>query len=92
MANSTPTRFSTALPRQPGQDTWLPHRSGRLHRCLADPGSIRKSTTAWPNLPSGAVIGVPNDPSNEGRALRVLESQGLIKLKPEAGILATAQT
>jgi D-methionine transport system substrate-binding protein len=37
------------------------------------------------------VIGVPNDPSNEGRALRVLESQGLIKLKPEAGILATTQ-
>ncbi len=35
------------------------------------------------DLPDGAVIGVPNDPSNEGRALRVLESQGLIKLKPE---------
>jgi D-methionine transport system substrate-binding protein len=43
------------------------------------------------DLPAGAVIGVPNDPSNEGRALRVLESQGLIKLKPEAGILATSQ-
>jgi D-methionine transport system substrate-binding protein len=43
------------------------------------------------DLPNGAVIGVPNDPSNEGRALRVLESQGLIKLKPEAGILATTQ-
>ena len=41
------------------------------------------------DLPNGAVIGIPNDPSNEGRALRVLESQGLIKLKPEAGILAT---
>jgi D-methionine transport system substrate-binding protein len=43
------------------------------------------------DLPNGAVVGVPNDPSNEGRALRVLESQGLIKLKPDAGILATAQ-
>lgn len=41
-------------------------------------------------LPKGAVIGIPNDPSNEGRALRLLESQGLIKLKPESGILATA--
>ena len=40
-------------------------------------------------LPEGAVIGVPNDPSNEGRALKLLESQGAIKLKPEAGILAT---
>ena len=41
------------------------------------------------DLPEGAVIGVPNDPSNEGRALRLLEGQGLVKLKPEAGILAT---
>ena len=40
-------------------------------------------------LPKGAVIGVPNDPSNEGRALRLLESQGAIKLKAESGILAT---
>ena len=40
-------------------------------------------------LPEGAVIGVPNDPSNEGRALKLLEAQGAIKLKPEAGILAT---
>lgn len=40
-------------------------------------------------LADGAVIGVPNDPSNEGRALKLLEAQGLIKLKPDAGILAT---
>lgn len=43
------------------------------------------------DLPNGAVIGVPNDPSNEARALRVLEDQGVIKLKPDAGILATTQ-
>ena len=41
------------------------------------------------DLPKGALIGVPNDPSNEGRALRLLENQGVIKLKPESGILAT---
>lgn len=41
------------------------------------------------DLPEGAVIGVPNDPSNEGRALRVLETEGLIKLKAGTGILAT---
>jgi len=40
-------------------------------------------------LPDGALIGVPNDPSNGGRALKVLEQLGLIKLNPEAGILAT---
>ena len=40
-------------------------------------------------LPEGATIGVPNDPSNEGRALLVLQNEGLIRLDPEAGILAT---
>jgi D-methionine transport system substrate-binding protein len=32
---------------------------------------------------------VPNDPSNEGRALRVLQNEGIIKLKDGTGILAT---
>jgi D-methionine transport system substrate-binding protein len=41
------------------------------------------------DLPKGAIIGVPNDPSNEGRALVVLQSVGLIKLRDGAGILAT---
>ncbi|MCJ8052951.1 MetQ/NlpA family lipoprotein [Shinella curvata] len=41
------------------------------------------------DLPEGAVVGVPNDPSNEGRALRVLQNEGLIKLKDGTGILAT---
>lgn len=49
--------------------------------------SKKHKTTA--ELPEGAAIGVPNDPSNEGRALRVLQDEGLIKLKPDAGILAT---
>lgn len=40
-------------------------------------------------LPDGALVGVPNDPSNGGRALKVLEQLGLIKVNPDAGILAT---
>lgn len=32
-------------------------------------------------LEDGATIAVPNDPSNEARALRVLENSGIIKLK-----------
>ncbi|MCX9150247.1 MetQ/NlpA family ABC transporter substrate-binding protein [Pseudomonas sp. TB1-B1] len=42
-------------------------------------------------LPQGAVIAIPNDPSNEGRALRLLELEGLIKLDPDKGILTTPQ-
>lgn len=41
-------------------------------------------------LPEGAKIAVPNDPSNEARALRLLEAQGLITLKEGAGLEATA--
>jgi D-methionine transport system substrate-binding protein len=41
------------------------------------------------DIPKGAQIGLPNDPSNEGRALRVLQNEGLIKLKDGTGILAT---
>ena len=32
-------------------------------------------------------VAIPNDPSNEGRALKVLEAAGLIKVKPEVGDL-----
>lgn len=52
-------------------------------------GLYSKKHKAIAVLPEKAVIGVPNDPSNEGRALKLLEAQGVIKLKPEAGILAT---
>ena len=37
-------------------------------------------------LPDGAKIAIPNDPSNGGRALLLLQSKGLIKLKDGVGI------
>ncbi len=52
-------------------------------------GLYTKKYKSVAEIPEGAVIGVPNDPSNEGRALRVLQSEGLIKLKDGTGILAT---
>ncbi|MBV8801651.1 MAG: MetQ/NlpA family ABC transporter substrate-binding protein, partial [Gammaproteobacteria bacterium] len=36
-----------------------------------------------------AIVGLPNDPSNEGRALLLLQKAKLITLKKEAGIYAT---
>ncbi|MBB3451757.1 D-methionine transport system substrate-binding protein [Rhizobium sp. BK313] len=52
-------------------------------------GLYTKKYKTVADLPKGAVIGVPNDPSNEGRALRVLQNEGVIKLKDGTGILAT---
>ena len=41
------------------------------------------------NIPDGAVIAVPNDTTNEGRALQLLADQGLIELAEDAGLMAT---
>jgi len=41
------------------------------------------------NVPDGASIAVPNDTTNEARALLLLETNGLIKLKEGAGLAAT---
>lgn len=41
------------------------------------------------DLPSGATVAIPNDPSNSGRALLLLERQGLLKLKDPTNISAT---
>lgn len=46
-------------------------------------------TSSIDSLGEGAKIAVPNDGTNEGRALKLLEAEGLIKLNPEAGFLAT---
>lgn len=40
-------------------------------------------------LPDGAKVGVPNDPTNEARALLLLEANGLIKLREGKDIAAT---
>lgn len=40
-------------------------------------------------LPDGAVIAVPNNVTNEARALLLLAQEGIIKLKDDAGINAT---
>ena len=48
----------------------------------------RKYSSAG-ELPNGATIAIPNDPTNGGRALMLLETAGLITLKEDAGISAT---
>ena len=40
-------------------------------------------------LKEGARVGIPNDPTNGGRVLLVLQDQGLITLRPDAGLRAT---
>ncbi len=46
-------------------------------------------TASLEELPDGAVIAVPNDVTNEARALQLLAAQGLIEIDPAAGLNAT---
>ncbi|HHV11989.1 MAG TPA: ABC transporter substrate-binding protein [Clostridiales bacterium] len=46
-------------------------------------------TASFDALTEGAQIAVPNDASNEARALLLLEANGLIKLREDAGLSAT---
>lgn len=44
---------------------------------------------ALADLKNGATIGIPNDPTNGGRALLVLQQLGEIKVSPDAGLKPT---
>jgi len=46
-------------------------------------------TATLEELPDGATIAVPNDVTNEARALQLLAAQGLIEIDPAAGLNAT---
>ena len=52
-------------------------------------GLYRSRTYSIEELSDGAIIAIPNDPTNGARALNLLEATGLITLREGAGILAT---
>ena len=52
-------------------------------------GLYAGKTKSLDTLADGATVAVPNDTTNEARALLLLEQEGLIKLKADAGITAT---
>lgn len=61
--------------------------AGGIH--IEPMGVYAGKTASLEELPDGAEIAIPNDPTNEGRALLLLEAQGLIKLADGAGLEAT---
>lgn len=52
-------------------------------------GAYSKKYKNVNEIPDNAIVAIPNDPSNEARALLLLEKTGLIKLKYGTGINAT---
>ena len=56
---------------------------------LAPMGIYSSSLKSVKNLKEDAKVAIPNDATNEGRALNLLQSAGLIKVKASAGLLPT---
>lgn len=54
-------------------------------------GIYSKKIKNLDELKPGSTVAVPNDPTNGGRGLLLLEKKGLIKLNPQAGLKATAK-
>lgn len=52
-------------------------------------GIYSKKYKSLKDLPVGAKIGIPNDPTNGGRVLLLLQNLGLIKVDPKVGLKAT---
>ena len=52
-------------------------------------GIYAGKSTSLDEIPDGAVIAVPNDATNEGRALLLLQDLGIITLSEDAGLEAT---
>ncbi|EFB91501.1 NLPA lipoprotein [Pyramidobacter piscolens W5455] len=52
-------------------------------------GLFSKKFATFEELKNGALIAIPNDPTNCGRALLLLQSAGLIKLASDSGLTAT---
>jgi D-methionine transport system substrate-binding protein len=60
---------------------------GKIH--VEPLGLYSKKIKSINELQDNAVIAIPNDPTNEGRALILLDTAGIIKLSADAGLEAT---
>ncbi|MBE3575799.1 MAG: MetQ/NlpA family ABC transporter substrate-binding protein [Firmicutes bacterium] len=52
-------------------------------------GAYSRKVKSLKSLRTGALVAIPSDPTNAGRALLLLQSGGLIKLRAGAGLQAT---
>jgi D-methionine transport system substrate-binding protein len=52
-------------------------------------GIYSKKHKGWDAVPNGATVAFPNDPTNGGRALLLLQDKGIIKLKDNVGFKPT---
>ncbi len=84
---------ANAFQHQPYLDNQVKARGYRIvpiaYTIVAPLGLYSRKVKTAADLPRGASIGIPNDPSNGGRGLNLLAALGVIQLRDGAGILPT---
>lgn len=87
---------ANAFQHQPYLDSQIKQRGYKLATAgltyISPIGVYSKKLKAVKDLQQGAKVAIPNDPSNENRALLLLQAQGLIKLKAGAGTNGSSAT
>lgn len=63
--------------------------AGKIH--VEPLGLYSRTAKSIHDLKEGSIITIPNDPSNEGRALILLHNHGIIQLKENVGLEATKE-
>lgn len=80
---------ANAFQHQPYLDSQIKQRGYKIVNVgltyISPLGIYSKKLKSLKDLPQGAKVSLPNDPSNENRALLLLQAQGLVKLKAGAG-------
>ena len=86
---------ANAYQHQPFLDNQIKERKYELtsiaQTIIIPMGIYSKKIKKLDELKPGSTVAVPNDPTNGGRGLLLLEKAGLIKLNPQAGLKATPQ-
>ncbi|HEY4803808.1 MAG TPA: MetQ/NlpA family ABC transporter substrate-binding protein [Paraburkholderia sp.] len=81
---------ANSFQHQPYLDSQVKQRGYKIQSVgltyISPIGVYSKKLKSLNDLPQGAKVAVPNDPSNENRAFLLLQSKGVIKLRPGAGV------
>ena len=91
LAGDIDANFFQHIPYLASNDEWAEKLVSAFGVHVEPFGLYSNSIKNLADLKDGATIAIPNDPSNGGRALLLLASNGVITLKPGTGITATSR-
>lgn len=89
IAGDIDANFFQHIPYLESNDEWTTKLISAFGVHIEPFGLYSNKYDSLSQIPSGATIAIPNDPSNGGRSLLLLDDNGLITLNPDAGLEAT---